>query len=98
MLQVEAASRELRRALRPIEWVVLEDVALDARRDGAGDLVAATSARQVAEHLSLTPGVVARALARLRREGLLIYAREVGAAGWLVARGGRCSGSRRRIG
>lgn len=81
VLRVGPASRELRRTLRPIEWVVLEDVALVARRDGAGRLVAPTSARLVAEHLSLTPGVVARALARLRREGLLTYAREVGPAG-----------------
>lgn len=81
VLRVGPASRELRRTLRPIEWVVLEDIALVARRDGAGRLVAPTSARQVAEHLSLTPGVVARALARLRREGLLTYAREAGPAG-----------------
>lgn len=81
VLRVGPASRELRRTLRPIEWVVLEDVVLVARRDGAGRLVAPTSARQVAEHLSLTPGVVARALARLRREGLLTYAREAGPAG-----------------
>ncbi|MDP9403973.1 MAG: winged helix-turn-helix transcriptional regulator [Actinomycetota bacterium] len=75
------ASRELRRILRPIEWVVLEDVALDARRDDAGLLVASTSAREVAEHLGLTPGAVARALARLRSVGLVTHARQVGPAG-----------------
>ena len=73
--------RELRRALRPIEWVVLEDVALDARPDGAGAVVAPTSARRVAEHLGLTPGAVARALARLRAVGLLTHARQAGPAG-----------------
>jgi DNA-binding transcriptional ArsR family regulator len=78
---VGAASRELRRILRPIEWVVLEDVALDARLDGKGDLVAPTSARRVAEHLGLTPGAVARALARLRANGLVTYARQAGHAG-----------------
>ncbi len=76
-----AAARELRRALRPIEWVVLEDVALDARRDDAGALVATTSARRVAEHLGLTPGAVARALARLRSAGLVSHARQAGPAG-----------------
>ncbi len=78
---VGPASRELRRALRPIEWVVLEDVALDARLDGKGDLVAPTSARRVAEHLGLTPGAVARALARLRSNGLVTHARQAGPAG-----------------
>jgi hypothetical protein len=80
-VRLDAASRELRRLLRPIEWVVLEDVALDAVADGAGALVAATSARQVAEHLGLTPGAAARALARLRSEGLLVHAQEAGPAG-----------------
>ena len=75
------ASRDLRRALRPIEWVVLEDVALDARRDDTGALVAPTSARRVAEHLGLTPGAVARALARLRSAGLVTHARQAGPAG-----------------
>ncbi len=75
------AARELRRALRPIEWVVLEDVALDARRDDAGALVAPTSARRVAEHLGLTPGAVARAMARLRSAGLVSHTRQAGPAG-----------------
>ena len=75
------AARELRRALRPIEWVVLEDVALDARRDDTGALVAPTSARRVAEHLGLTPGAVARALARLRSAGFVTHARQAGPAG-----------------
>ena len=75
------AARELRRVLRPIEWVVLEDVALDARRNDAGALVAPTSARRVAEHLGLTPGAVTRALARLRSAGLVSHTRQVGPAG-----------------
>lgn len=78
---IGAATRELRRALRPIEWVVLEDVALDARPDAAGALVTSTSARRVAEHLGLTPGAVARALARLRSEGLVTHVRQPGDAG-----------------
>ena len=75
------ASRELRRRLRPIEWVVLEDVALDARADDHGVVVASTSARAVAEHLGLTPGAAARALAGLRAAGLVTHARQAGPAG-----------------
>ncbi len=75
------ASRDLRRELRPIEWVVLEDVALDVRPDDAGALVAPTSARRVAEHLGLTPGAVAQALARLRSAGLVTHTRQAGPAG-----------------
>jgi DNA-binding IscR family transcriptional regulator len=78
---VSGASRSLRRALRPIEWVVLEDIALDARLDGKGELVAPTSARRVAEHLGLTAGAVARALARLRSAGLVTHARQPGPVG-----------------
>jgi hypothetical protein len=80
-VRLNAATRPLRRILRPIEWVVLEDVALDARPDAAGALVAPTSARRVAEHLGLTPGAVARALARLRSEGLVTHVRQPGDAG-----------------
>lgn len=80
-VRLDAATRPLRRILRPIEWVVLEDVALDARPDAAGALVASTSARRVAEHLGLTPGAVARALARLRSEGLVTHVRQPGDAG-----------------
>ncbi len=80
-LMIGPTSRELRRLLRPIEWVVLEDVALDARADDDGILVAPTSARRVAEHLGLTPGAAARALGRLRSAGLLTYSRQTGPAG-----------------
>lgn len=33
---VSSTSRPLRRSLRPIEWVVLEELALDAVDDGHG--------------------------------------------------------------
>ncbi|MGH9283824.1 MAG: hypothetical protein ACRD0S_12920 [Acidimicrobiales bacterium] len=81
VLVLRPASRDLRRSLRPIEWVVLEDVALDARRDNDGALVASTSARAVAEHLGLTPGAAARALAGLRAAGLVTLDRQAGPAG-----------------
>ena len=58
---VSAASRTLRRQLRALAWVTLEDVALDAVAED-GRLVARTSARQVAERLGVDPCAVARAL------------------------------------
>jgi hypothetical protein len=77
---VSAASRTLRRQLRPQVWVALEEVALDAVADG-GRLVARTSARQVAEQLGLDAGTAAAALRVLRQRGLLVLEREKGLAG-----------------
>ena len=62
--------RSLRRSLRPLDWVTLEDVALDAVAED-GRLVCRTSARQVAEHLRVEPLAVARALKVLRNRGLV---------------------------
>ncbi len=60
--------------------VVLEDVALDAVwRDGR--LVAATSARLVAEHLGIDPGTVASALRVLRERGVVELAQSTGPGG-----------------
>jgi hypothetical protein len=50
--------------------VTLEDVALDAVAE-AGQLVARTSARQVAEHLRVDPLAVAKELKVLRNRGLV---------------------------
>ncbi len=77
---MSAASRSLRRALRPLAWVILEDVALDAVPED-GRLVARTSARQVAERLGVDPGTAARALRILRERGFLVLEREKGPAG-----------------
>ena len=52
---VTTASRPLRRRLRPLAWVALEEVALDAVAE-EGRLVARTSARQVAQLLGVDPG------------------------------------------
>jgi hypothetical protein len=60
----------LRRSLRPLDWVTLEDVALDAVGED-GQLVSRTSARRVAEHLRVDPLAVARALKVLRNRGLV---------------------------
>lgn len=78
---VSRASRALKRSLTALEWVVLEDGALDATDDGHGRLVAATSARQVAEHLGVSPGSTAKALSRLRSLGVVTHDRQPGPAG-----------------
>jgi hypothetical protein len=62
--------RPLRRSLRPLDWVTLEEVALDAVRED-DQLVSRTSARRVAEHLRVDPLTVARALKVLRNRGLV---------------------------
>ncbi|MGH9023883.1 MAG: MarR family transcriptional regulator [Acidimicrobiia bacterium] len=80
-LRIGPGARGLRKALRPIEWMVLEEVALDADLDGDGRLVAPTSARRVAENLGLTPGAVSRALGHLRTLGLVDHVRQAGAGG-----------------
>jgi DNA-binding transcriptional MocR family regulator len=73
--------RALRLRLRALEWVVLEDVALDAVLDPAGRSVAATSARRVAANLGVDPGTVAKALTHLRADGLIEHSRSQGADG-----------------
>lgn len=80
VIMMSAASRPLRRALQPLAWVILEDVALDAKPE-EGKLIARTSARQVAEHLGIDPGTAARALRVLRGRGLLVLEREKGPGG-----------------
>ncbi len=63
-------ARPLMRAMRPVVWVVLQDMVLDADwRDGR--LVASTSARLVAEHLHLDPSTTASAMRTLRARGVV---------------------------
>lgn len=83
---VSTASRRLRRELRPLSWMVLEEIALDVI-DEDGRLVAYTSARRLAEDLRIDPGTVANALRALRQMGLLTMertARSVGRFGLAV--------------
>jgi hypothetical protein len=69
-LVMSAIARDVLRPLRPLARVVLEDVALDAVwHDGV--LVAATSARRVAEHLGVDAGTAAAALRTLRDRGFV---------------------------
>jgi hypothetical protein len=79
-LVMSGPSSQLRRDLRPVAWVTLEEVALDAVLED-GRLVARTSARLVAERLGMDPGTTAIALRALRKRGLLALEREKGAAG-----------------
>lgn len=81
LVVIRAGARSLKRELGPLVWAVLEDVALEARPDGAGRHLAATSSRTVAEHLGLAPGTAAKALARLRSLGLVDHARQAGESG-----------------
>ncbi len=69
-LLVSAASRTLRGQMRALTWVTLEDVALDAVAED-GQLVARTSARQVAERLKVNPAAAAGALRVLRDRGFV---------------------------
>ena len=77
---VSRTSRRLRRELRPLVWMVLEEVALDAECEN-GRLIARTSARRVAEGLGIDPGTAAGALRSLRQKGVLALEREFGVAG-----------------
>jgi hypothetical protein len=79
-LVLRDAARDLRRSLRPVVWVVLEEIALDAVAVDGG-LVARTSARLIAQHLGLDPGTAASALRTLRVRGLVELAREPGPSG-----------------
>jgi DNA-binding transcriptional ArsR family regulator len=77
---VSGECRPLRRSLRPVVWVVFEEVALDAVAED-GRLVARTSARQIAERLGVNPSTAAEALRVLSRRGLVSLEREKGQAG-----------------
>ena len=77
---MSAGCRPLRRALRPLVWVTLEEVALDAVVED-DRLVARTSARLVAERLGIDPSTAAKALQALRQQGLVSLEREKGPAG-----------------
>jgi hypothetical protein len=73
---VDGAASDLRRSLRPVTWIVLEELALAAVEiDGA--LIAPTSTRLIAEHLGIDPGSAATALRTLRRRGLVDLAQRV---------------------
>jgi hypothetical protein len=77
---VWAHARDLLRTFRPQMWVVLQDLALNAEWHD-DRLVAASSARLVAEHLHIDPGTAAAALRALRDRGVAELCQTPGAAG-----------------
>jgi len=80
-VELTPACRGVRRRVGAMAWAVLEDLALDARVDEHGVVVAGSSARQVAANLDIQPGTAARALRRLRDQGLVMLVRESGSDG-----------------
>ena len=78
---LSAECRPLRRRLRPLVWMALEEVALDAVAED-GRLVAHTSARRVAELLAGRPRFCGRGLCESSAtQGLVVLEREKGPAG-----------------
>ena len=79
-LLIHADALQLRASLRPVVWMVLEDLALDAAPLD-GKLVAGTSARRIAGRLGLDPGGVSSALKILRDRKFVELVPATGAAG-----------------
>ena len=77
---MSAASRSLRRALRPLAWVILEDVALDAVPRTAGWWPAPRPARSPSDSES-TRGPLPEHCASCVSAGFLVLEREKGPAG-----------------
>src|SRR4051794_15353129 len=67
---IDPASREMRRRLGPTGWVVLEELLL-AAAPSDGVWQASVSVRGLAARTGLSKDTVARAMARLRRAGLV---------------------------
>ena len=77
---VGAAASELRRALGPTSWVVLEEILV--RSSGPADAcVACVSVRALAGSLGLAKDTVGRAIRRLRYAGLVTVAQQRTVAG-----------------
>ena len=80
-IRIDDRIEGLRQHLGPATWVVLEDVALHARVDDRGRLVAATSSRAIALRIGRQASTVGDALRRLRTEGLLHLEQAAGGDG-----------------
>lgn len=61
---------ETRRSLGPLAWAALEALVTDARPNGDVD-VAATTVRQLAEHLGIAKNTAHRAVTALRHAGFI---------------------------
>jgi hypothetical protein len=88
-LRVEGGVRDLRRAVRPVAWFVLEELLLGDGEHDDDAFVARASARSVASALSLNKDTVARALAALVRVGVGEPVRQTSTAGRFSAGGYR---------
>jgi DNA-binding transcriptional ArsR family regulator len=74
--KVFASSRAVKRAVGLAAWGVLEDIALDARLDDRGRLVAETNVRRIAANLGLNKDTVAKHLRTLREHGFVLQEEE----------------------
>jgi DNA-binding transcriptional ArsR family regulator len=70
--KVFPSSRVVKRAVGLAAWGVLEDIALDARLDEAGRLVADTNVRRIAANLGLNKDTVTKHLRTLRGHGFVL--------------------------
>lgn len=65
-----AASREVRAAVGPVAWVVLEELAVRGE-PGGSSVTVATTVRELGEALGLSKDTVAAALRRLASDGIV---------------------------
>lgn len=87
-LLVDSRSRQIRRDAGPVAWLLLEELALAAGREGDA-LVVPTSVRELAAAVSLNKDTVARAVAVLVRLGVVEHLQP--------ASGGRFGAGRYRL-
>jgi hypothetical protein len=82
--KVFPSSRAVKRVVGLMAWAVLEDIALDARIDDRGRLVAETTVRRIAANLGLNKDTVTKHLGRLREHGFVFQeeSREVTSGRW----------------
>lgn len=71
-LRLTVDSRPFRRSLGATAWVVLEELALAARVDGSGVVIASTNVRALADELGLVKDTVSGALHRLIAVGVVV--------------------------
>ncbi|HVL98193.1 MAG TPA: hypothetical protein VM324_02755 [Egibacteraceae bacterium] len=78
----------MKRAVGLMAWGILEDIALDARIDDRGRLVAETSVRRIAANLGLSKNTVTKHPGRLREHGFVFQeeSREVDSGRWETCR------------
>ena len=71
--KVFPSSRGVKRAVGLVAWGILEDIALDARLDDRGRLVADTNVRRIAGNLGLSKTTVQKHLTVLREFGFVFH-------------------------